>query len=333
MASNFTSLTAETAATAVRRFPTDAGLGVPVFCASVAGVGIYATLAYATKMQGRTWDLFMGSWVQQVEIWLFLVVLIVLWRKQRLIEHEAQRVAYVREHVLRALFSDRIASDDVPVALKTMRARLDALRLRDLLSARSVKVLCALGTSGSPATALEIMRAADGLDREQSDATFTSLRTLLWALPILGFIGTVLGIGDAVAGFSDFVARARDLHAVNMGMRDQLGAVTHGLAVAFDTTLLGLAFSLPGVFVMAMLRRREDQLLTDMEQFGFDAIIPSLSARPASTGGPMEGTQTVLRNELDNLVRVVRVLRGVVVDMLGDVAGGDDLHPPPAVAE
>src|SRR5262245_15504467 len=98
------------------RFPTDAGFGLPVLVASALGVGSYSLLTYVTQMQGRAWDLLMGSWVQEVENWLFLLVVAGVARKHLLIRAEARRVAYIRDNVLRALFSDRISPDDVPAA-------------------------------------------------------------------------------------------------------------------------------------------------------------------------------------------------------------------------
>lgn len=314
-------------------FPTDPGIAAPLFAASVLAILGYVGLSIATQLQGRTWDLLMGSWVQQLECWLFLVVIVVLVRKRWLLSNEHRRIAYVQHHVLEPLFASRLTRDDVPFALGTLRERLQALRLRDLLSQRVEQVLKALGTSASPSTALEVMRSSDNLDRERSEGTYTMLRTFLWALPILGFIGTVLGIGDSVASFSTFIAGARDLHAVYLGMRDQLGAVTHGLAVAFDTTLLGLAFSMPGVFAMALLRRSEDDLLTEMEQFCTEQVAPTLATRPVSGSNGGSEMRIDISDELDNLVRVAEVLRGIIASMVGDLAHGSNAASQRAVRD
>ncbi len=76
-------------------------------------------------------------------------------------------------------------------------------------------------------------------DSSSSDSSCAVARVLIWAIPILGFIGTVMGLGGAVAGFSDFLAGAAGLEAI----KDAIGTVTLGLGMAFDTTLLALVLS------------------------------------------------------------------------------------------
>ncbi|MEI2659369.1 MAG: MotA/TolQ/ExbB proton channel family protein [Bifidobacterium adolescentis] len=50
------------------------------------------------------------------------------------------------------------------------------------------------------------------------------IRTITWAVPILGFLGTVIGITMAIANITPDQ------------LESSLGEVTAGLAVAFDTT-------------------------------------------------------------------------------------------------
>jgi hypothetical protein len=51
-------------------------------------------------------------------------------------------------------------------------------------------------------------------DNVMSDMTFTFVRLMLWAIPILGFIGTVQGLGSAVGGFADFLSGSAELSAI-----------------------------------------------------------------------------------------------------------------------
>jgi biopolymer transport protein ExbB/TolQ len=83
------------------------------------------------------------------------------------------------------------------------------------------------------------------------------LRVFIWAIPILGFIGTVLGISEAVSGFSDSVNSAASLEV----MRESIGSVTTGLGVAFDTTLLALVMSIVIMFPMSALQKAEEEYL------------------------------------------------------------------------
>ena len=71
------------------------------------------------------------------------------------------------------------------------------------------------------------------------------VRYVVWAIPTLGFIGTVLGISLALA-----FAGAVDLQDPNL-----LAELTKRLAVAFDTTLLALVMSAVLVLASTWCRR------------------------------------------------------------------------------
>lgn len=83
-------------------------------------------------------------------------------------------------------------------------------------------------------------------------------RILVWAIPVLGFIGTVIGIGDAVSGFQGFLSKVDDVDV----LREGLIKVTTGLGTAFDTTFLALVISLIVMLPLAYLERQEQHLLT-----------------------------------------------------------------------
>lgn len=77
-------------------------------------------------------------------------------------------------------------------------------------------------------------------DEEGFALAFTSVRWCEVALPLLGFLGTVVGIGEAMGGVSQGVQRLFR----GLPMSDALGYLNQGfsgMAVAFDTTFLGLA--------------------------------------------------------------------------------------------
>ncbi len=71
------------------------------------------------------------------------------------------------------------------------------------------------------------------------DLRYSLVRYIIWVIPALGFIGTVIGISLALA-----YAGAVDLQDPNL-----LAELTKQLAVAFDTTLLALVLS--AVLVLA----------------------------------------------------------------------------------
>lgn len=80
---------------------------------------------------------------------------------------------------------------------------------------------------------------------EDEDAMVVGLAPLVWAewsLPLLGFLGTVLGIADAIGGIEGGVAELFEAGALSASVREAFSAGFAGLSLAFDTTFFGLAF-------------------------------------------------------------------------------------------
>lgn len=111
-------------------------------------------------------------------------------------------------------------------------------------------------------------------DNTIADMSYTLSRTMMWAIPIFGFIGTVQGLSSAVGGFADFLQGAAELAAIKGAIAD----VTIGLGVAFDTTFLALILVALVQFPLASIMRREASLFGDIDAFldeNFIARLPS----------------------------------------------------------
>lgn len=74
-----------------------------------------------------------------------------------------------------------------------------------------------------------------------------------WAMPLLGFIGTVIGITRSIGGLQVVVA---DVSAAGSGLESVIG----GLQFAFDTTLVGLLLVLPTMAMLIPLRARGEDV-------------------------------------------------------------------------
>ena len=105
--------------------------------------------------------------------------------------------------------------------------------------------------------------AADGLEEElkylsDMDATrqqdsYALVRIVIWATPMLGFLGTVVGITQAL-GDLDPKLLATDIQQAMAGL-------LAGLYVAFDTTALALSLSMALMFIQFLIDRIETELL------------------------------------------------------------------------
>ncbi len=119
----------------------------------------------------------------------------------------------------------------------------------------------------------EFLRTQSDADLNAVEASYTMLKVFIWAVPILGFIGTVVGIGQAVDGFSQSIQSAQDFEV----LKASLGSVTSGLAVAFDTTLLALVMSLVIMFPTSSMQKAEEDFLTFVEDYCNDCLLGRLA--------------------------------------------------------
>tara|TARA_B100000949_G_scaffold2304_1_gene1987 strand:+ start:1084 stop:2265 length:1182 start_codon:yes stop_codon:yes gene_type:complete len=117
------------------------------------------------------------------------------------------------------------------------------------------------------------------IDHNRMQSGYALLNVFIWAIPILGFIGTVFGIGQSVGEFSDFI-RSTDGTNLNTQMRSALGGVTSGLSVAFSTTFIALVGVVPIMMLASSLRKREEDLLLSVEEYCLEDLLPNLHVRP-----------------------------------------------------
>ena len=108
------------------------------------------------------------------------------------------------------------------------------------------------------------------LCQHEIDLRYNMLRYLVWLIPTLGFIGTVVGIALAL----------QTLSGVQFSNNDEMQAImpqlTERLGVAFFTTLLALLQSAVLVFALHVVQAREERILNRAGQYCLDNLINRL---------------------------------------------------------
>lgn len=112
-------------------------------------------------------------------------------------------------------------------------------------------------------------------DEESVRAGYSLVRTFIWALPVIGLLGTVAGVAVAVGGFAEFLGG--DIEDVAI-IKRSLVNVTAGLSYAFLTTLYGLAGALVLMLIATALQNREEKLYTTIQERITDLFLPFLQA-------------------------------------------------------
>ncbi len=88
----------------------------------------------------------------------------------------------------------------------------------------------------------------------RQDAENSMIRYLIWAIPSIGFIGTVRGIGQA-------------LSLADKALAGDIAGMTNSLGVAFNSTLVALLISLFLMFIFHQLQRLQDGQLVDIQAY------------------------------------------------------------------
>jgi biopolymer transport protein ExbB/TolQ len=136
----------------------------------------------------------------------------------------------------------------------------EALVPRSLLAA-----LHRFGATRSIADASASARVICEGEVDRLDSELSLLRYIAWAIPAIGFIGTVRGIGDALA-------------QAHRAMQGDLSGVTAGLGTAFNSTLVALLLSLLLMFLLHHLQTDQERLVRDAESYLDERLIRSLEA-------------------------------------------------------
>lgn len=99
------------------------------------------------------------------------------------------------------------------------------------------------------------------LDSHKIDLHYTVLRYIVWVIPTIGFIGTVVGIANTLASVT--------------GDPD-LPVLATRLGVAFNTTLVALVMSGLLVFMTNMTQAREENMVNDIGTYVLRNLINRL---------------------------------------------------------
>ena len=145
-------------------------------------------------------------------------------------------------------------------------------KLRDSLMVNRIrKALELFEVRQSVSDVREMMSSQSDIDSARIGGSYTLPRAFLWAIPLLGFIGTVLGLSQAIGGMN--FANVEDVGKIVTSINN----VTSGLGTAFDATLLGLVLAMMLNFPINSLSKQEDDNLNEIDAFCNEVLLPRLN--------------------------------------------------------
>lgn len=102
-------------------------------------------------------------------------------------------------------------------------------------------------------------------EAERLDSELSMIRYISWAIPSIGFIGTVRGIGEALA-------------QADKAVQGDIAGVTQSLGVAFNSTFIALLISIFLMFLVHQLQLMQERLVYDSEAYCDDKVIRHMKA-------------------------------------------------------
>ena len=103
-------------------------------------------------------------------------------------------------------------------------------------------------------------------ESERLDSELSMIRYIAWAIPSVGFIGTVRGIGEALG----------QAHKAVLG---DITGVTQSLGVAFNSTLIALLISIVLMFLLHQLQLFQERFVLDTQNYCEQQLIRHLQAQ------------------------------------------------------
>ena len=118
-------------------------------------------------------------------------------------------------------------------------------------------------TTRSVQDASAVVRARCESECDRLESELSIIRYIAWAIPAIGFIGTVRGIGDALA-------------QAHRAVEGDISGVTESLGVAFNSTFIALVISIVLVFLVHHIQQVQERLVLDAERYCDNWLISRL---------------------------------------------------------
>lgn len=181
--------------------------------------------------------------------------LINITKERRLFKHDFIRVQP----------GERIIPEDALDRYKELRTAIErepTWRER-LLPECILAALHRFHATSSVQDAANAVRERAELAADELDSSLGLVRYIAWAIPAIGFIGTVRGIGEA-------------LNHAEQAIHGDISDVTAGLGLAFNSTFVGLALCIVLMFFLHMVQSRQEAFIIETQTFCRDRLIDNM---------------------------------------------------------
>ncbi len=132
-----------------------------------------------------------------------------------------------------------------------------------LLPRTLLAALQRFASTGSIQAVSDTIRESCDIEADRLDSELSMVRYISWAIPSIGFIGTVRGIGDA-------------LGQAYKAVEGDISGVTASLGVAFNSTFVALVLSIVIMFCLHQLQLLQERLVLDSQRYADQRLLRHL---------------------------------------------------------
>ena len=158
----------------------------------------------------------------------------------------------------------RILPDDTREFSRQLQALPE--KIRELLLPRALlAALHRFSTTRNIQDVSAVTNAVCESEAERLESELSMIRYIAWAIPSIGFIGTVRGIGGALA-------------QAHRAVDGDISGVTQMLGVAFNSTFIALLISIVVMFLVYQLQLLQERLVFDTATYCDQRLIRNLQA-------------------------------------------------------
>lgn len=210
----------------------------------------------------RSLFLVIKDFEQEAEIIHFVWAMLIIGYKAVLVRRERRMLERELIHVPEGI---KVLPEDA----KDYARQVEALPREDksMLVVRALqRTLDRFSATRSIRDAAETSRAVCDSEADRLDSGLAMIRYIAWAIPAIGFIGTVRHIGDA-------------LLQANKAVTGDISAVTANLGIAFNATFVALLLTIVLMFFLHQLQQSQEKFVHDTDQWIDHSLIRHMQVR------------------------------------------------------
>lgn len=194
-----------------------------------------------------------GGYIQFLTYFAFFWSMFDIVEKRRSIAHETKGLGLKllptnEKHLL-------LAQDLMDLQIKI--TKIEKEKVRNMLTDVIKKACMKFRSSKSVPEVIEVISIQIEINKDKSESEQSNIRYLTWVIPSIGFVGTVLGISQALQ-----IANSGDMEAI-----------TATLGVAFDTTLVALILSIIVMYLFHNLQEETDKFHANLREYVMSNLV------------------------------------------------------------